>query len=218
MNTTFGIVIFDRYPVFGLGIKSVLEKESNLFILKIIQNNRELFAQMKKGLPHLLVVNAVHSADGCIPILKNIKIVHPSAVVFVIINRESSLYIEELVNTKVEGLIFGDSQVEEVISAINTVLCGNNYFPEEVNRQTVMQGEIKLRNLRNKTGTLVPKLSPRENEVLKHFAKGLTYKEIGNLLFISPRTVETHKNSIMAKLHLETRAEIIKYAFLNRMI
>jgi DNA-binding NarL/FixJ family response regulator len=218
MNDTFKIIIFDRYPFFGSGIQSVLEKESDLFILKIIENNKDLFVQIRTELPHLLVVDAVHSSDGCIPLLRNIKITHPFLAVFVIANRESSLFLDELVNTGIDGLIFGDSGTEEVISAIRAVLNGNNYFPDEVNKHPMLRELLQVRNSRNKTGTIIPRLSPRENEVLKHFAGGLTYKEIGNLLFISPRTVETHKNHIMVKLNLQTKVDIIKYALLNQMI
>ena len=84
MNNTFKIVIFDRYPVFGSGIKYILEKESNLFILKIIHDNKDLFNQIRKELPHLLVVDAIHCSDGCIPLLRNIKITNPVLKVFVI--------------------------------------------------------------------------------------------------------------------------------------
>jgi DNA-binding NarL/FixJ family response regulator len=218
MNDTFKIVIFDRYPVFGSGIQSVLEKEADLFILKILENSKDLFFYIKAEHPHLLVVDAVHSSDECIPLIRNIKITHPFLAVFVIANRESSLSLDELVNTGVDGLIFGDSRSDEVISAIRAVLHGDNYFPDEVNRHPILRGLSKVRNNRNKTGILIPRLSPRENEVLKYFAGGLTYKEIGNRLFISPRTVETHKNHIMVKLNLRTKADIVKYALLNRII
>jgi DNA-binding NarL/FixJ family response regulator len=217
MNDKFKIIIFDRYLFFGSGIQSVLEKESDLFILKIIQNNKDLFIQIRTGLPHLLVIDAVHSSDGCIPLIRNIKINHPLLAVFVIANQESSLYLNELVNFGVNGIIFGDSGTEEVISAVRAVLYGNNYFPAEVKNHPMLR-KLLQRNINNKTGTFIPQLSPRENEVLKHFAAGLTYKEIGTLLFISPRTVETHKNHIMVKLNLRTKTDIVKYALLNSMI
>jgi two-component system, NarL family, response regulator NreC len=218
VNGNFKIVIFDRYPVFGMGIQSVLEKESDLFILKIIENNKDLFIQIKTELPHLVVVDAVHSSDGCIPLLRNIKITYPFLSVFVIANRESSLYLDDLVKTGADGIIFGDSAYEEVMSAIRTVLCGKNYFPEEVNKHPKLRELSRVRNISDKEETSIPQLSPREKEVLKHFAEGLTYKEIGELLFISSRTVETHKNHIMAKLNQRTKVDIVKYAFLNRMI
>ena len=217
MNSTLKIVLFDRYPVFGSGIKSVLEKESEIHIQRVIHGNKDLFSCLKEGPPDLLIVDAVHYTDACIPLIRRIRFLYDGLKIFLIVTREAYLYIGELIHIGIDGMAFCDSEANEVIMAIRTVLSGKKHFPDEILKHKQLREYIQLWNINNQTKA-GPRLTLRENEVLKRFAAGLTYKEIGNLLFISPRTVETHKNHIMAKLNLRTTADMIKFALLNRMI
>ena len=115
-----------------------------------------------------------------------------------------------------KGIIWKDSTSDQLLEAVDTILAGDRYLniPEALITKQVIQhayeehsGEYNFDDLTN-----------REQEVLKHFARGLSYKEIGLSLGISPRTVESHKNNILAKLDLSSVNEMIKYAIKHNLI
>jgi DNA-binding NarL/FixJ family response regulator len=105
-----------------------------------------------------------------------------------------------------KGYLSKDAGNDELVEAITSVYNNEEYFGGKISK------------LNGENSSHQNSLSERETEVLKLFADGLTYKEIGEKLFISPRTVETHKNSIMTKLGLKTLADLIKWAIKNGVI
>jgi DNA-binding NarL/FixJ family response regulator len=115
-----------------------------------------------------------------------------------------------------KGYLSKDAGTDELLIAIKSVYNGEEYFGGQISK-IVFRSYTKLFN-QDKHSTESPLLSERETEILKCFADGLTYKETADKLFISPRTVETHKNSIMSKLGLKTLADLIKWAIKNNII
>jgi len=114
------------------------------------------------------------------------------------------------------GYLSKDAGTEELIEAIKTIYDGDEYFGGKISK-IIFKSFSRINSEKN---GLNPEkiLSNRETEVLKCFADGMTYKETGEKLFISPRTVEAHKNSILNKLELRTSADLIKYAIKNGLI
>jgi DNA-binding NarL/FixJ family response regulator len=113
-----------------------------------------------------------------------------------------------------KGYLSKDAGNDELVEAITSVYNNEEYFGGKISKLLFKS----FSKLNGENSSHQNSLSERETEVLKLFADGLTYKEIGEKLFISPRTVETHKNSIMSKLGLKTLADLIKYAIKNGVI
>lgn len=132
----------------------------------------------------------------------------------------SALTDENSVMTAVKagakGYLSKDVGHDELLEAISSVFHGEEYFGGQISK-IIFYSYAKI-NSDKQILSAEDKLSERETEVLKCFADGLTYKETGEKLFISPRTVETHKNSILKKLKLHTLADLIKYAIKNGII
>lgn len=114
-----------------------------------------------------------------------------------------------------QGFLNKDTSEDELITAINNVYYGDaHFFGQSVSQLLFMANKTK-ENLPKYTAD---KLTDREIEVITLLADGLTCAQVGEKLFISQRTVETHKNNIMAKLKLKNLADLVKYAIKNRMI
>lgn len=220
MNKLWEIYIFDRFPVFGTGVKSVLEKEPDMFISQVFQKERELFRVLRNAQPHLLFIDAVHSPDGCLPLVRKVKQTCPKLKVLVITAQEISIIqINEMMIAGIEGMLRCDADCDKLRTAIHEVLSGNRFFPGQMMTHYSLSGETpELIRTDKISGLDSPPITPREVEVLKFYAKGLTAKEVGNQLFISQRTVETHKKNIMFKLQIRTTADLVKYAILHRII
>ncbi len=170
-------------------------------------------------MPHLLLIDAVYSPDGCVPLIRKVKRLFPDFKTLVVSSPDVFFFrIDEMITAGIEGLVFSDAEFDQLVAAIHVVLSGSTIFPEKVVNTSHSREMEQLQNIRKKPEDRQPVLTSREVEVLKFFSGGLTAKEIGSRLFISPRTVETHKNNIMAKFHFRNSADLVKYALLNRII
>ena len=100
-----------------------------------------------------------------------------------------------------------------MVKAIRKLKDGGEYFNRTV--WDIFKSSIQMRKYHKKADA---KLTDREVAVLKLFSQGMSYKEIGASLNISPRTVETHKRNILSKLKIHSTADMVKYAYRNHMI
>ena len=120
-------------------------------------------------------------------------------------------FITSMMKAVATGYILKEANTSELIMAINTVASGKKYYSNEVS-------VAMINSLMSKDNSKGNDLSEREVEVLKYIAAGDTNKEAGEKLFISPRTVETHRRNILSKLDVKNTAEMLKYAYQHQLI
>lgn len=113
-------------------------------------------------------------------------------------------YIMQSIRGGAYGYLLKNTDEEELLLAIDTVLKGNKYFNQDISQRMI--------NIMSLEGVSPKKLSPKEMEILKLIADGQTTKEIAHKLFISTRTVETHRNNMMKKLDVKNTPELINKA------
>jgi len=212
------IVILDPYQLYGFGIKMIIEKENDLIVNQITNTSQELIKHVKSDQPDLLIVSSVHYTADIISLLQRIIERFPELSVLLIADPEASYFKSRRGDTVINGVVFCDAKPEKMISAIYAVLAGKEYFPEVILDRKSQKRKYTKRNGNDKESIIFPLLTGRESEILSHFAQGQTYKEIANQLFISVRTVETHKKNIIAKLGLHTKTDIIKYAMVHHVV
>lgn len=122
------------------------------------------------------------------------------------------------VNAGIKGYLTKENSNKDLLEAIHAIVDGDEYYGEKVSRIIYKSHRKMLESHDTIEKLSASNLSQRETEVLKGFADGLSYDEIGKKLFISTRTVETHKASIMDKLGLKSIADLVKYALRNGLI
>jgi DNA-binding NarL/FixJ family response regulator len=120
-------------------------------------------------------------------------------------------YITNMLKAGALGYILKESKTEELVSAIKSVARGEKYYSNEVS-------VTLINSLMNGDKPQESELSDREAQVLSHIATGLTNKEVGEILYISGRTVESHRRNIMGKLDLRNTAEMIRYALEHEIV
>jgi DNA-binding NarL/FixJ family response regulator len=113
-----------------------------------------------------------------------------------------------------DGILGKNNTADQLFEAIDVVISGEKYINGPVSKIT----SKVLHHADDYDKRDFAGLSERETDVMKLFAAGYSYKEIGIQLHISPRTVETHKNNILSKLELESLADMIKYAIRHELI
>lgn len=133
----------------------------------------------------------------------------------------SGMMDEETVLKAISRGVFGyvskDASMAELRKAIESVASYEQFFSMSIG-QILYKSYVKKQQQGVSTISVNAALSDRETEVLKGFAEGYSYKEIAGKLFISPRTVETHKENIMKKLDMHSLADMIRYAIKEKII
>jgi DNA-binding NarL/FixJ family response regulator len=210
------VIIVDDCPIIREGLKLLLTKHEYIKVAAEVNNIAELSDELKNNIPDVIFINLVNKP---IEILKEINVFNsknPGLSCVLLTSYEVNHALLDCVEHGVHGILNSDCNADEMHSAILSVVAGEPFINLPFTR---IKSKI-IQHIHNKHAEQinVMKLTEREYEVLKLFAQGLTYKEIGNKIFISPRTVETHKNNILNKLEMKSVVEMIKYAIKHELI
>ncbi|KOH43423.1 response regulator transcription factor [Sunxiuqinia dokdonensis] len=210
------ILIVDDYNIFRQGLKLLLEKHENFKVVGEALNANDLFEILKQTRPDIIVMDLMLPQKSVVAISKKLNREYPNIPLLIITVNAIEYTILQCVINGARGLIWKNNTPEELILAIETIVAGERYFeiPESAMvSQVIQHAQLVLPEVHQ-----FIEVSDRELEVLKLIADGHSYKEIGQILHISPRTVESHKNNILSKLKLNTTADLIKYAIKHQLI
>jgi len=178
----------------------------------------EEFIKLMEKNPFDVAILDIQFPDGSgLDLAEKILLKFPDTRLLVFSGQMDEETILKAISSGVSGYVSKDASMAELRSAIAAVASFEQFFSMSVG-QILYKSYVKKQQqgLRKETSDAV--LSDRETEVLKGFAEGLSYKEIAGKLFISPRTVETHKENIMKKLDLHTLSDMIRYAIKEEII
>jgi DNA-binding NarL/FixJ family response regulator len=208
------IIIVDDHLIFRQGLTSIITSENIATVIGEASNGIEfieLISKMKPDIvlmdidmPHMNGLDATEKAMQLIPELK--------IIVFSMFSDEE--YYHKMIEHGVKGFILKTSGINELENAIREVMKGESYFSNELLRRIISNFE------RRNDGEHVKKelLSEREIEVLQQICLGLSTDEIGEKLFISPKTVKTHKSNLLAKTITKNTPALILFAIKNKLV
>lgn len=210
---TIKLLLADDHGIIRDGIKLMLNKTSEFEIIGEANNGKEVVDYLEK---HPDTIDVV-LMDINMPEMNGIEATqiitdkYPKIKVLALTMHVEETYITNMLKAGALGYVLKESNKEDLIDAINTVAIGNKYYSNEVS-------VTLINSLMNNGKTKTSELSDREIEVLTFIATGNTNNEIGEKLFISGRTVETHRRNILSKLEVKNTAEMIRYAIKNNLV
>ncbi|MCK5538925.1 MAG: response regulator transcription factor [Bacteroidales bacterium] len=210
------IALLENYSLFSSGIKPVLAEISYFEIIEEAKTVDKFLFQLDKNRPDIIVFDIIHCPDDGVNALKKIKKRLSKIPILLIVSKDYTYCFEEYIEQGVRGFIFRDARPAELVKAINKLQNGEDYFRKNV--WLLLTDFIRYHKADKSVKKNKSILTNRELSVVKLFCKGLTYKEIGSDLHISPRTVESHKKNIQTKLNVKSTAEMVKFAFNNNII
>ena len=209
---TIKIFLADDHHVFREGIRIILEIHGPIKVVGEAGSGEELL----KGLLGLDVDVLLLDIDmpdiNGLDLMKMIAIEYPQIGVLVFSSHDNENYIHHMISNGAKGYILKSCKKDELILAIKTVQAGEAYLDSKVSNKFFQFIEKKEKNAQKSAKT---PLTKREIEILKLVAQGHTNQEIGNRLFISHRTVDTHRRNMMVKLDLHNAAALTLYASRN---
>jgi DNA-binding NarL/FixJ family response regulator len=209
------IVLVDDHKMFRDGIKSVLSDEINIDICGESGDFEEAIIHIKNKNPNIVITDITLPGKSGIELCKTINTQFPNVKVLILSMHKDSEFIMNCLKNGAMGYLPKDTGHEELIFAINKIQQGEIYFNHEIS-----QNIIKEYKANENIDKLEPQaiLSKRELEILKLYAEGFTNSEIAQSLYISVRTVESHKTHILQKLNLKSNVDLIKIAIKHKII
>ena len=209
------ILIADDHRVFREGIASLLAEETHLKIIGEAGSGQEVLQYLQMAQPDVILMDISMENGNGIETTKIIKNQYPEIKILVLSMHDESDYIIRVLDAGADSYILKDAGSDELIKAIEIVHSGDTYYSQEVSQHIIQYLKGKRTSNSNKKG--VP-ISKREYEILKLIAEENSNAEIADQLFISVRTVETHKRNIIEKLEVKNTVGLVKYALKHGII
>lgn len=218
MNKTIKIILVDDHLIVRDGIRALLEHEQNIQIVGEAENGKQAISLVMELDPDIILMDISMPDISGIEVTRQLKEINKSKVRILIL----SMYVnEDFVNSAIKaganGYLPKNTSKDELIKAIKAICEGNDFYGDSVS-QIMVNSYLKNVKAKDNQEEQKPSLTKREQEILKLVANGSSNQEIADALFISIRTVESHKNHIMQKLGFNSTIDLIKYALKNKII
>jgi DNA-binding NarL/FixJ family response regulator len=207
---TIRVLLVDDHRLFRSGIRAMLKDATRYEIVGEASNGREAVEMCEKLSPQLVLMDIAMPMLNGIEATRRIVRAAPQAKVLIISMHSDPQYVRQALSAGAAGFVLKDAAFVEMLTAIETVTAGKTYLPPTLAEPIMVN---YLRGARGDVGASdVEKLTPREREVLQLIGEGRANTEIAKQLFLSIRTVETHRQNIMEKLDVHTISGLTRFA------
>lgn len=211
------IIIIDDHQIVRDGLKALLNEEPSISVVAEASCGVELDSLIAMHKPDVLLMDISLPGKSGIEVCKDISQHFSHIKVLILSMYLNQEFISSAIENGAKGYLQKNTSKTELIKAIHTIHSGKDYYSEEVSN-IILQTYVKDIKKKQSAKEISDTLSKREIEILKLVADGLTNQEIADALFISIRTVESHKNHVMQKLNIRTTVDLIKYAIRNNIV
>lgn len=203
------IVLAEDHHLVREGLRSVLESDPGFHVVAETGDGLQVISLIEEHEPDILILDLLLPGLHGLEILRRIAGLDSRTRTVVVSMHEHELYVRQSIRLGAGGYVVKHSPTHVLRTAIRSVLSGSRYVDPAVPQEALDEGE----NVQD-DAALDPYgfLTEREREVLQLVVEGLTMKETGERLSISPRTVEKHRASLMKKLGVENQSELVRYA------
>ncbi|WP_423148351.1 response regulator [Rubrolithibacter danxiaensis] len=203
------ILIVDDHGIMLDGIELLLKQNKDLEIIAKTINANYALAYLRSEKVDLLITDYNMPEMSGLQLLKQAKKIHPGLKIIFLSMHDEQVIVQEVIQAGADGYILKKYAYQEIIQAIDVIKSGGQYWSPEIRK-------VMLSALR-KEDSLV-ELTDREMDILRLLVKELTSKEIAEKLFISERTIETHRKNLLRKTNSKSTVGLIKYAYTYKLV
>jgi len=203
------ILLADDHRIVRQGLRAILKAEPGLRVVGEAANGLETLRLVEQLLPDVLVLDLMLPGLDGFKVIRQVTRRQPQTRIVVLSMHANEAYVQEAIQAGAYAYVLKESSADELVQAIRAVLAGNRFLSPPVSEQA-----LKAYSERARSAPFDPyeTLTAREREVLRLTVEGRTSPEIARQLFISRRTVESHRANMMRKLGLRNQKELISYA------
>jgi DNA-binding NarL/FixJ family response regulator len=201
------VVLADDHAVVRDGLRALLQAQTGIEVVADVANGRDAVAAARKLQPDVVVMDIAMPDTNGIEATLQLQDVCPSTQVLILSMHSTTEHIFRALQAGARGYLLKDSAGAEVVEAVNAVHAGRRYLSHKI-AATVIDDYISER----RQASPVDSLSRRERQILQLIAEGKTSAEVGTMLFLSPKTVDTYRSRMMHKLGIADLPGLVKFA------
>jgi two-component system response regulator NreC len=206
-NDTISVVIADDHSIVRRGLRDLLDAEGGFQVVAEAGDVDTARRYVRGHRPHVLVLDLNMSGESSLRSIPTIRDESPDTQIVVLTMQDEPAYARQALSAGALGYVLKEAADAELVDAVKAAAGGDSYLNPRLGARLAA----------------IPAgppggLSERETEVLRMIAMGHTNTQIADSLYLSVRTVETHRSHIQQKLGLSDRAELVRYAFENRIV
>jgi two-component system, NarL family, response regulator NreC len=209
------IVLADDHQVVRKGLRALLSAEQDFTIVGEAGDGLETVKLVEELKPDILVLDLMMSGINGLEVTRQLIKKMPELRIVILSMHSNEAYVLEALRSGARAYILKESSPEELIRAIREVSTGRRYLSSPLSERAI---EAYTQKIETKSVEPFDQLTTREREILILAAGGSTNAEIAAKLYISPRTVETHRTNLMHKLDLHGHAHLIQFAIQHGII
>ncbi len=213
MKSQIRLLLVDDHTVLRSGLRLLLDSNQDMTVVGEAESGEEAIEKVKEVNPDIVLLDISMPGMGGIQALQKIKQISKAKVLILTMHADEE-YLKEALQFGASGYVLKQAADSELIGAIREVFNGRIYLDSGMAQNLLKTIYLPTNNKNQINSTL----TDREREVLKLIALGYTNKEIGEILVVSVKTVESHKTKIMEKIKCKKRSEMVRYAIENGYI
>jgi two-component system, NarL family, response regulator NreC len=203
------IVLADDHHVMRQGLRLVLEAQEHFHVVAEAGNGLDTITLVERFNPCVLIVDVMMPGLNGLEVTRQVRQRASRTRVIVLSMYSNEAYVLEALRHGASGYVLKDAPADDLVHAVYEVVAGRRYLSPPLSERAI---EAYLHKAQDTVLNPYETLTTREREVLQLAAEGRTNGDIAAALYISPRTVETHRANVMRKLGLQNQADLIRYA------
>jgi len=212
------IILVDDHQIVRDGIKALISDDASINIITEASSASELYFKLETYKPDIILMDINLPDETGIEITRKLKETSPSIKILILSMHMSEDFVVNAIEAGANGYLPKNTTRKELLEAIRTLYKGEDFYNESISNILVKSYVKKAQSSGKEKEEKHVDLTRREKEIITLFAQGLSNKEIADQLFISVRTVESHKNNIMNKLELKSTVDLVKFAIKNNFV
>lgn len=209
------VLLADDHQIIIDGISNLLKEEPEIEVISACKNGAEVLEELTKLHIDVLLLDLDMPLMNGYQCAEQVQKRFPNVKIAILTMHNEKALIQKFIEFGVKGYFLKTIAKNELIHAIKTISAGGDYFPSDVTK-ALLKKESIIPTISQ--SPLLSSLTEREIEIIRLISNGFTNNEMSEKLFISPRTVDTHRTNLMRKLDLHNVAEIVRFAFQNKLV
>jgi DNA-binding NarL/FixJ family response regulator len=207
------VLLVDDHPLVREGLGRLINDQPDLMVAGEADGPARALELLKQTQPDLVALDLSLAGGDGLDLCKQLHELYPDLPVLIISMHDESLYAERALRAGAAGYVMKQAPQEQVMAAIRQTITGETWLSEKMSAKLLRA----MRGARDETNVSpLERLTDRELEIFRMIGQGMSVKAIADALFLSPKTIEAHKEHIKQKLKLETSNDLLQYAIQAR--
>lgn len=202
---TYEVFIIDDHPLFSRGLAQLIETQADYKVIGMVKDSIAALDFLKDKKPALIILDLNLGQEDGLDLIKKILDIDSSLRILVLSMHDERFYSERAIAAGAKGYIMKEEAESQVITAITTVISGNIYLSENEKERIAHKSKDTITD---DITQLISPLSDRQLQILTLIGKGLGTTDIAQMLDLSIKTIDSHKENMKSKLHCANTAEL----------